>query len=191
MVTCHLREMVTWIHRKRITDLTAFHLWMVRYFDPLIPNICLCLLLLLWSSLFLATPSPQILWSLSRDVFEQHTSTGSRAFSHLICLDAYNKFVWLSIFTLIETICKKFMGTWTAKSSLLVDMRCLSSLICWKGVVSYTQATVPQLHNLACRFFCLFCASSALFLPSLLFFPLLYSLLFFPLTFLSLRHHHV
>ena len=115
MVTCHLREMVTWIHRKRITDLTAFHLWMVRYFDPLIPNICLCLLLLLRSSLFLATPaSPQTLWSLSKDVFEQHTSTGSKAFSHLICLDAYNKFVWLSIFTLIETICKKFTGTTTA-----------------------------------------------------------------------------
>ena len=47
IVMCHLREMATWIHRKRITDLTAFHLWMVRYFDPLIPNICLCLLLLL------------------------------------------------------------------------------------------------------------------------------------------------
>ena len=30
---------------------------------------------------------------------------------------------------------------------------CLSSLICLKGVVSYTQATVPQLHHLACRFF--------------------------------------
>ena len=47
IVMCHLREMVTWIHRKRITDLTALHLWMVRYFDPFIPNICLCLLLLL------------------------------------------------------------------------------------------------------------------------------------------------
>ena len=47
IVMCHLREMVAWIHRKRITDLTTLHLWMVRYFDPLIPNICLCLLLLL------------------------------------------------------------------------------------------------------------------------------------------------
>ena len=47
IVMGHLREMVTWIHRKRITDLTALHLWMVRYFDRLIPNICLCLLLLL------------------------------------------------------------------------------------------------------------------------------------------------
>ena len=47
MVMCHLREMVTSILRKRITDLTALHLWVVRYFDRLIPNICLCLLLLL------------------------------------------------------------------------------------------------------------------------------------------------
>ena len=43
IVMCHLRETVTWIHRKRITDLTAFLLYMVRYFDPLVPNICLCL----------------------------------------------------------------------------------------------------------------------------------------------------
>ena len=43
IVMCHLREMGTWIH----TYLTALHLWVVRYFDPLIPNICLCLLLLL------------------------------------------------------------------------------------------------------------------------------------------------
>ena len=56
IVMCHLREMVTWIHRQRITDLTALHLSIVRYFDPLTPKICLCLLLLLWSSLFLATP---------------------------------------------------------------------------------------------------------------------------------------
>ena len=34
IVMCHLREMVTWIHRKRISDLTALHLWMVIYFDP-------------------------------------------------------------------------------------------------------------------------------------------------------------
>ena len=43
IVMCHLREMVTWIQRKRITDRTALHLSMVRYFDLLIPNICLCL----------------------------------------------------------------------------------------------------------------------------------------------------
>ena len=40
----------------------------------------------------------------------------------------------------------------------------LSSLICLKGVVSYTQATVPQLHHLACRFFLpLLCFFSSLF----------------------------
>ena len=47
IVMCHLREMVTWIHRKRITDLTVLYLLMVRYFDPLIPNISLCLMLLM------------------------------------------------------------------------------------------------------------------------------------------------
>ena len=107
IVMCHLREMVTWIHRKRITDLTTLHLWMVRYFEPLIPNICLCPLLLLWSSLFLATPSPQTLWSLSKDIYEQGMSSGSEAIFLLICLNAYNKFVLLNIFTLVETICPK------------------------------------------------------------------------------------
>ena len=42
--------------------------------------------------------------SLISDVSERHTSTGSEPFSLLICLDA-TKFVLLSVFTLIETIC--------------------------------------------------------------------------------------
>ena len=42
----------------------------------------------------------------SKDVYEQCTSTGNEAFSLLICLDAF-KFVLLSSFTLIETICPK------------------------------------------------------------------------------------
>ena len=45
IVMCHLREMVTWIHRKRISDMTALYLSMVRYFDLLIPNVCLCLVI--------------------------------------------------------------------------------------------------------------------------------------------------
>ena len=45
-------------------------------------------------------------WSLSRYVFEPCTSTGSEPFSLLICLDAI-KFVSLSVFTLIETICPR------------------------------------------------------------------------------------
>ena len=73
IVMCHLREMVTWIHRKRITDLTALYLWMVRYFDSLIPNICLCLLLL-WSSLFLATPPSNIMELKQRHFWATHVS---------------------------------------------------------------------------------------------------------------------
>ena len=41
--------------------------------------------------------------SLSKGVFERRTSTGSKAFSLLICLDDI-KFVLHSFFTLIETI---------------------------------------------------------------------------------------
>ena len=41
---------------------------------------------------------------LSKDVFGRHTSTGSESFSLLICLDA-NKFVFLRIFSLTESIC--------------------------------------------------------------------------------------
>ena len=45
----------------------------------------------------------RIIGNLSKDVFERRTSTGSEAFSLLICLDA-NKFVLLSFFSLIKTI---------------------------------------------------------------------------------------
>ena len=69
-------------------------------------------------SLFTAAPSPSILGSLSKDVFEQRTSTGSEAYLS-ICLDT-NKFV----FSLIKMI---FSRVWTkplpndAKSPLPVD----------------------------------------------------------------------
>ena len=41
--------------------------------------------------------------SLSSDVFERRTSTGSEVFSLLTCLDDI-KFVFLSFFTVIEAI---------------------------------------------------------------------------------------
>ena len=44
------------------------------------------------------------LGSLSTNVFERHTSTRSELFSPIICLDAA-KFVLLSFFALIETVC--------------------------------------------------------------------------------------
>ena len=44
-----------------------------------------------------------LLGTLSKDVFEGHTSTGSEAFSLHIYLEA-NTFVLLSFFSLIKTI---------------------------------------------------------------------------------------
>ena len=71
------------------------------------------------------------LGTLSKDDFERCTSTGSEAFSSFICLDA-KKFVLLSFFSLIKTICP---GFWThplpnvAKSPLPVDVRRSKTLL--------------------------------------------------------------
>ena len=71
------------------------------------------------------------LGSLSKDVFERRTSTGSEAFFSFICLDS-NKFVLLSFFSLIKTICPR---VWTnpppndAKSPLPVDVRRSKTLL--------------------------------------------------------------
>ena len=54
--------------------------------------------------------------NLSSDVFERRTSTGSELFSLLICHDA-TKFVWLSVFTLIETICPRICSISRSKST--------------------------------------------------------------------------
>ena len=48
--------------------------------------------------------------SLSKDVFEGRTSTGSEPFSLFICLDA-NKFVLLSFFSLMRRIYPSFKQT--------------------------------------------------------------------------------
>ena len=61
----------------------------------------------------------------SSDVFERRMSTGSGRFSLLICLDV-TKFVLLSVFTLIETICPKICSKSRlkgAKKQLPVDVR--------------------------------------------------------------------
>ena len=56
---------------------------------------------------FLCIPAAACkLGSLSSNVFERQTSTRSELFSLLIYLDA-TIFVWLNVFTLIETICPK------------------------------------------------------------------------------------
>ena len=63
--------------------------------------------------------------TLSKDVFERCTSTGSEAFSLFICLDA-NKLVLLSFFSLLKTIYPRVSTKPLpndAKSPLPVDVR--------------------------------------------------------------------
>ena len=79
---------------------------------------------------------PALLGTLSKDVFERRTSTGSEALSPFICLDA-NKLVLLSFFSLLKTIYPRVSTKPLpndAKSPLPVDVRaqkrcCLSSLL--------------------------------------------------------------
>ena len=71
------------------------------------------------------------LGTLSKDVFEPRTSTGSEAFSLFICLDA-NKLVLLSFFSLLKTIyprvsTKPFPSD--GKSPLPVDVRRSKTLL--------------------------------------------------------------
>ena len=71
------------------------------------------------------------LGSLSRDVFERRTSTGSELFSLLVCLDA-NKFVLLSLFSPLKTIYSRVSTKPLpndAKSSLPVDVRRSKTLL--------------------------------------------------------------
>ena len=68
--------------------------------------------------------------SLSKDVFERRTLTGSEAFSLLMCLDA-NKFALLSLFSLIKTIYPSVSTKLPneTKSPLPVDVRLSKTLL--------------------------------------------------------------
>ena len=71
-----------------------------------------------------SSSSSSSIGSLSKDVFEGRTSTGSEPFSLFICLDA-NKFVLLSFFSLIKTIYQRVSTKplpHDAKSPLPVDV---------------------------------------------------------------------
>ena len=57
-------------------------------------------------STFTLRPTLYTLGRLSKGVFQRTTSTGSEAFSVIICLDA-NKFVLVRVFILVETILSK------------------------------------------------------------------------------------
>ena len=78
--------------------------------------------------------------NLSKNVFEPRTSTGSEAFSLLICLDA-NKFVLLSFFSLIKTIYQRASTEplpSDAKSPLPVEIRPSKTLLLKLPINSYT-----------------------------------------------------
>ena len=69
--------------------------------------------------------------SLSKDVFEGRTLTGSEPFSLFICLDA-NKFVLLSFFSLMKRICPRVSNKPLpndAKGPLPVDVRRSTTLL--------------------------------------------------------------
>ena len=72
-----------------------------------------------------------VLGTLSKDVFERRTSTGSEAFSLFICLHA-NKLVLLSFFSLLKTIYPSISTKPLpndAKSPLPVDVRRSKTLL--------------------------------------------------------------
>ena len=76
-------------------------------------------------------PPPLIIGSLRTGMFEQRTSTSSKAFSFLICLDN-KKFVFLSFLTLIGTIWLKIWAKPSLKNEkgwLPVDVCCSKTLL--------------------------------------------------------------
>ena len=94
------------------------------------------------------------LGTLSKDVFEPRTSTGSEAFSLFICLDA-NKLVLLSFFSLLKTIyprvsTKSFPSD--AKSPLPVDVRRPKTLLLKLPIVTSSDSTFFLTHTLAITF---------------------------------------
>ena len=85
------------------------------------------------------------LGTLSKDVFERRTSTGSEAFSLFICLDA-NKLVLLSFFSLLKTIYPRVSTKPLpndAKIPLPVDVRRSKTLLLIKA--PYCWATTPNI----------------------------------------------
>ena len=85
-------------------------------------------------SVYLSSATPRISWelgSLSSDVFERRTSTGSEVFSLLTYLDDI-KFVFLSFFTVIEAIWLKICAKPPSKNEkrpLPVDVRRSKTLL--------------------------------------------------------------
>ena len=100
------------------------------------------------------------LGTLSKDVFERRTSTGTEAFSLFICLDA-NKLVLLSFFSLLKTIYPRVSTKPLpndAKSPLPVDVRHSKTLLL-KLPISKTT-TLHACITISCTFLCRRCTTT-------------------------------
>ena len=98
-----------------------YYLWLLsRDLVPVQEGDTLLVLLVDFASTIWVLPRKQLMLritgSLSSEVFERRTSTGSEPFYLLICLDA-TKFVLLVVFTLIETFCPKICSKSRLKSA--------------------------------------------------------------------------
>ena len=98
-----------------------------------------------------------LLGSLSKDVFEGRTSTGSEPFSLFICLDA-NKFVLLSFFSLIKRIYPRVSNKPLpndAKGPLPVDVRRSTTLLLKLPIKAITTVTATKTSRAALNFIAL------------------------------------
>ena len=91
--------------------------------------------------------SNKFIGSLSKDVFERRTSTGSEVFSLFICLDT-TKFVLLSFFSPITTIYPRVSTKPqpnAAKSPLPVDVRRSKTLLL--KLLNISETTTLHVHH--------------------------------------------
>ena len=99
-------------------------------------------------------PSVIFIGSLSKDVFEGRTSTGSEPFSLFICLDA-NKFVLLSFFSLIKRIYPRVSNKPLpndAKGPLPVDVRRSTTLLLKLPITKLRDTARSRVtHGIACE----------------------------------------
>ena len=96
--------------------------------------------------MFLFPPPPFLLGTLSKDVFERRTSTGSEALSLFICLDA-NKLVSLGFFSLLKTIYPRFSTKPLpndAKSPLPVGVRRSKTLLLKLPIICVFYSPPPS-----------------------------------------------
>ena len=88
-----------------------------------------------------SSPHSYLFGNLSKDVFERRTSTGSKAFSLFICLDA-NKFSLLTFFPLLKTIYLRVLTKPQpndTKSQLPVDVRRSKTLLLKLTIYIYSK----------------------------------------------------